>query len=88
MTKIEFGAMRPFVEQLIAEGRFADESEAVQAALATFQGVDSLIAANDSEIRASIEQGISELDRGRGRPFDPDEIRKIGEDLRSNRMRR
>ncbi len=69
MADIELGALRPFVDKLIAEGRFADESEAVQAGLA-------LLAASDREtdrmsdeygidaLRALIREGVDARDRG------------------------
>lgn len=69
MADIKLGALKPFVDEQIAEGRFADESEAVQTSLA-------LLAANDRETDKTIEDhgidafrdlvrdGIEARDRG------------------------
>jgi len=62
------------IQQALKSGRFFSESEVVAAALSEFQVHEEIRRARFAELKAKIQLGIEQLDRGETAEFDLDEF--------------
>ena len=66
------------IEEQLRRGRFASADELVRAAIEFFLSADEdeepLTEQDVAELRAELQIGIDQLDRGEGRPWDAKEI--------------
>jgi antitoxin ParD1/3/4 len=63
-----------FVERAVRSGRYRSSSEVVRAGLRLLEEREHGVAA----LKRSIDRGLAELDRGEGRAFDAERIKRRG----------
>ena len=64
----------PFVDELVAHGTYASPEDVVRNALTNMRDRQARFDA----LKASMDEAVSELDRGGGKPLDFDEIKRQG----------
>ena len=83
--------LEKLVTRKVASGRFGSASEVVRAALRLLEGEDRVWEAKLIRLRGAVAQGVDELDRGLGRPFDDQAIARLrarGRQILVNNKRR
>lgn len=63
-----------FIEDQVREGRFASAEEVVNGALSLLQAHEQLPPDEQAELKAAIQVGIEQANRGEVEPWDADEI--------------
>jgi antitoxin ParD1/3/4 len=66
--------LEKFVEEQVRAGRFASAEEAISGALSLLQAHEHLTPEELSHLRAAIQVGIDQADRGEVEAWDPQEI--------------
>ncbi len=74
-----------FVEEAVSSGRYTSESEVVADALAELKIREAVRQARMAELRAQVDVGLEELDRGEGEPWDVEAIKAEGRALLASR---
>ena len=67
-----------FVNQKVSSGLYNSASEVVREGLRLLREQDELKRFRLEELKREIKKGIDSLDRGEGRPFDPESIKAKG----------
>ena len=67
-----------FVEEAVKSGRYSSESEVVAEALAEFRVREAIRGAKLSELRAKVQEGIDQADRGDFVEFTADDVKTAG----------
>ena len=70
-----------FLARALKSGRYVSESEAVADAFAELRARESLRASRIAELRAKVQEGVAELDRGEGAEWSAEEIKSEGREL-------
>ena len=73
---------KPFIEEMVTTGVFPTPEAVVREALARLRDDQ----ARFSELKASFEEAIAELDRGEGKPLDFAEIKRKVRELAAARQ--
>ena len=67
--------LRQFIDEQVKAGRYHSSDDAINAAVARMQAEDELLGQDlDDEDLAAIEEGLAQLNRGEGRPWE--DVRK------------
>jgi antitoxin ParD1/3/4 len=69
--------LEKWVQDRLATGMYTSESEVVREALRLMQRQEELYDNQRRELRAELEEGIEQLDRGEGRSFDSSAVADI-----------
>jgi antitoxin ParD1/3/4 len=78
-------ADRRFIEEAMKSGRYLSESEVVADAIAELKAREQIRQAQLAELKADIDIGIQQLDRGEGRSWNAEEIKAKGRELLASR---
>ena len=70
-------ALEKAVQKRVASGRYGSASEVVREALRLLEQRDRLDQARLRDLRASLDVGIQQLDRGEGLTLDESAVRRI-----------
>ena len=69
---------RLFIAEAMKSGDYLTESEVVADAIAELKAREQLRRAQMAKLKAEIDLGIQQLDRGEGRPWNAEEIKAEG----------
>lgn len=67
-----------FVEEAVKSGRYSSESEVVAEALAEFRVREAIRNAKLTELRAKVQEGIEQAERGDFVEFTADDVKAAG----------
>ncbi len=70
------------IKRRIAAGAYDSPSELVSEALRLFEAYEEVHEAKLSALRADIDKGADQLDRGEGREYDGERIRRLAKERR------
>ena len=74
------------VRRWVEAGAYESPSELLSEALRLFEAYEEIHEAKLSALRADIDKGVEQLDRGKGLEYDGDRIRRLAEErLREHR---
>jgi antitoxin ParD1/3/4 len=71
-------ADRRFIEEAMKSGRYLSESEVVADAIAELKAREQIRRAQLAELKADIDIGIQQLNRGEGRTWNAEDIKAEG----------
>jgi antitoxin ParD1/3/4 len=77
---------RQFVEEAIKSGRYVSEAELVADAIAELKAREELHSARLAELRAAVQLGLNQLDRGEGREWNLESIKAKGRERYGNSL--
>jgi len=67
--------MARYVQDKIAAGQFSSSSEVINSALAVLKESEALTPDALEQLRREIDIGLTQLNRGQGQPWDPEEMK-------------
>ena len=76
-----------FIERAMQAGRYVSESEAVADALAELRAREELRTVRLDELRAQVQVGIDELERGEGADWNAEDVKAKGRTLLADLQR-
>ena len=77
--------LREFVDSKVRAGEYDDPTDVVNDALVAFRDQEQLSESDVAELRAEIELGLAQLDRGEGSPLDMAAIKSAARVAHQNR---
>ena len=74
------------VRQMVESGQYGSTSEVIREALRLFEAYENARSATLAALRTDISLGIADIDAGRVREIDPEEIKRHGRELLQQRQ--
>jgi antitoxin ParD1/3/4 len=75
------------VRQKVESGLYGSASEVIREALRLFEAYEDARAATFAALRADISQGMADIEAGRVREIDPQDIKRRGRQLQQQRRK-
>lgn len=87
--RVSLGAeLERFVRSQVAKGQYPSADDLVRGAVQAMKDQEDWIVAHIDSLRPLVAEGLAELDRGEGEPWDPEELKKEGRRLLASPGRR